>query len=41
MAPQQMNKHYAQSGLSRSALERSIGSEMLASQVLEHAARRD
>ena len=35
------NMHYAQSGLSRSALERSIGSEMLASQVLEHAARRD
>ena len=35
------NLHYEQSGLSRSSLERSIGSEMLASQVLAKAARRD
>ena len=34
------NMHYEQSGLSRSTLERSIGSEMLASQVLAKAARR-
>ena len=34
------NLHYAQSGLSRSSLERSVGSEMLASQVLARAARR-
>jgi hypothetical protein len=34
------NQHYAQSGLSRSSLERSIGSEMLASQVIARAARR-
>jgi antitoxin component HigA of HigAB toxin-antitoxin module len=33
------NMHYEQSGLSRSSLERSIGSEMLASQVLARAAR--
>ena len=33
------NMHYAQSGLSRSSLERSIGSEMLASQVLARAAK--
>lgn len=34
------NMHYAQSGLSRSSLERSVGSEMLASQALARAARR-
>jgi hypothetical protein len=34
------NMHYAQSGLSRSSLERSIGSEMLASQAIARAARR-
>ncbi|MEO5695496.1 MAG: hypothetical protein ABIQ60_00010 [Burkholderiaceae bacterium] len=34
------NMHYAQSGLSRSSLERSIGSEMLASQALARAAAR-
>jgi hypothetical protein len=34
------NMHYAQSGLSRSSLERSIGSEMLASQALARAARK-
>lgn len=34
------NLHYAQSGLSRSSLELSVGSEMLASQALAHAARR-
>jgi hypothetical protein len=34
------NMHYAQSGLSRSPLERSVGSEMLASQALARAARR-
>lgn len=34
------NLHYEQSGLSRSSLERSIGSEMLASQVLARAARK-
>jgi hypothetical protein len=33
------NMHYAQSGLSCSTLERSIGSEMLASQVIARAAR--
>lgn len=33
------NLHYAQSGLSRSSLERSVGSEMLASQVIARAAR--
>ncbi len=35
------NLHYAQSGLSRSPLERSVESEKLARQVLERAARRD
>jgi hypothetical protein len=34
------NLHYAQSGLSRSSLERSVSSEMLASQALARAARR-
>ena len=34
------NLHYAESGLSRSSLERSIGSELLASQALARAARR-
>ena len=34
------NLHYAQSGLSRSSLERSVGSEMLASQAIARAARR-
>ena len=34
------NLHYEQSGLSRSSLERSVGSELLASQVLAKAARR-
>jgi hypothetical protein len=33
------NMHYQQSGLSCSTLERSIGSEMLASQVLVRASR--
>jgi hypothetical protein len=33
------NMHYAQSGLSRSPLERSVDSEMLASQALARAAR--
>ncbi|MEP6874890.1 MAG: hypothetical protein ABI887_11040 [Burkholderiales bacterium] len=31
------NQHYAQSGLSRSSLERSVGSEMLASQLIARA----
>ena len=35
------NLHYEQSGLSRSSLERSVGSEMLASQVLAKAARKN
>ncbi len=35
------NLHYAQSGLSRSSLERSVESEKLARQVLARAARRD
>ena len=35
------NLHYVESGLSRSSLERSIGSELLASQVLARAARRN
>ena len=35
------NQHYAQSGLSRSSLERSVPSEMLASQVIARAARKD
>jgi hypothetical protein len=34
------NLHYAHSGLSRSPLERSVGSEMLAGQALARAARR-
>jgi hypothetical protein len=34
------NLHYEQAGLSRSSLNRSVGSEMLASQVLAKAARR-
>ena len=34
------NMHYAQSGLSRQPLERSIGSEMLASQALAKAAKK-
>ena len=34
------NQHYAQSGLSRSSLDRSIGSEMLASQLIARAAKR-
>ena len=33
------NMHYAESGLSRSSLDRSIGSEMLASQAIAKAAR--
>jgi hypothetical protein len=35
------NRHYAQSGLSRSPLERSVATEMLASQVLHRIAARD
>ena len=34
------NQHYAQSGLSRSSLERSVGSEMLASELIARAAKR-
>jgi hypothetical protein len=34
------NLHYAESGLSRSPLERSVGTEMLASQAIARAARR-
>ena len=34
------NLHYAQSGLSRSSLERSVDSEMQASQLIARAARR-
>lgn len=34
------NLHYAESGLSRSSLERSVGSELLASQAIARAARR-
>jgi hypothetical protein len=34
------NVHYAQSGLSRSPLERSIASELLATQALARAARK-
>ncbi|HWH82208.1 MAG TPA: hypothetical protein VNU71_08220 [Burkholderiaceae bacterium] len=34
------NQHYAQSGLSRSSLERSVESEKLARQVIRRAARR-
>jgi hypothetical protein len=33
------NMHYAQSGLSRSSLERSVSSEMLASQLIARAAK--
>ena len=35
------NLHYGESGLSRSPLERSINSELLATQALARAARRD
>jgi hypothetical protein len=35
------NLHYEQSGLSRAPLERSINSELLATQTLARAARRD
>jgi hypothetical protein len=35
------NVHYAQSGLSRSSLEQSVRSEMLASQAIARAARTD
>jgi hypothetical protein len=35
------NMHYAQSGLSRQSLERSIGSEMLASQAIAKASKKD
>jgi hypothetical protein len=35
------NAHYSESGLSRSSLERSVGSEMLASQAIARAARKD
>jgi hypothetical protein len=34
------NLHYAQSGLSRASLDRSVGSEMLASQLIARAAKR-
>ena len=34
------NMHYAQSGLSRSTLERSVGSELLASQLIARASKR-
>jgi hemoglobin-like flavoprotein len=34
------NLHYSVSGLSRSSLERSVSSEMLASQLIARAARR-
>ena len=34
------NLHYAQSGLSRASLERSVATEMLASQALAKAARK-
>jgi len=34
------NQHYAESGLSRSPLERSVASEMLASQTIARAARK-
>jgi hypothetical protein len=33
--------HYAQTGLSRSSLEQSVRSEMLASQAIARAARTD
>ena len=35
------NLHYAQSGLSRQPLERSVSSEMLASQAIAKAAKKD
>jgi hypothetical protein len=35
------NRHYVQSGLSRSPLERSVATEMLATQVLHRVAARD
>ena len=35
------NEHYARSGLSRSTLDRSVRSEMLAAQAIAKAARRD
>jgi len=35
------NQHYAQAGLSRSSLERSVQTEQLARQAIERAARRD
>ena len=35
------NQHYAQSGLSRASLERSVSSEMLASQAIARAARKN
>ncbi|MDQ6628402.1 MAG: hypothetical protein M3Z29_08145, partial [Pseudomonadota bacterium] len=35
------NLHYESSGLSRSPLERSVATEMLASEWIHHAARRD
>ena len=34
------NLHYAQSGLSRSSLERSVSSELLASQLIGRASKR-
>jgi hypothetical protein len=34
------NMHYAQSGLSRSSLDRSIGSELLASQLIARVSKR-
>lgn len=34
------NMHYATSGLSRSSLDRSVASEMLASQLIHRASRR-
>ena len=34
------NAHYSESGLSRSSLERSVGSEMLASRAIARAARK-
>ena len=35
------NLHYAHAGLSRAPLDRSVGSELLASQVIARAARKD
>lgn len=35
------NRHYVQSGLSRAPLERSVATEMLATQVLHRVAARD